>query len=288
MDYLLHIAVLISIYSILGISLELVVGETGLVSVMHAAFFGVGAYASALLATDLHWNFFFTVPAAMLFCALVALPVAVVFSRFRGDFYVLGTLGGSIIVYSIFLNWQTLTNGPLGVSAIPVPSLFGFSFHSVESYLMLSLVCAALVYLVALCIKRSSFGRVLHAIREDEQAIAIFGYATSYYKLVIFVIGAMLAAVAGALFAGYLTYIDPSSFTSDVSVFLIAIIILGGLGSLRGAILGAVILTVLPEALRFVGFPTEIAAQMRQVVYGLILILLMLYRPQGLLGSFRL
>ena len=110
----------------------------------------------------------------------------------------------------------------------------------------------------------SSFGRILKAIREDERAIQVFGYKTLYYKLTIFVIGAMMAAVAGSLYAAYITYIDPSTFTVNESIFIIAIIILGGLASLRGSLLGAVFLVLLPELLRFVGFPDEVAAQMRR------------------------
>ena len=128
----------------------------------------------------------------------------------------------------------------------------------------------------------------MKAIREDEKAIQIFGYKTLNYKLTVFVVGAMMAAAAGSLYAAYITYIDPSTFTVNESIFIIAIIILGGLASLRGSLIGAVFLILLPEFLRFVGFPDEIAAQMRQAVYGLLLILLMLYRPQGIVGEYKL
>jgi branched-chain amino acid transport system permease protein len=129
---------------------------------------------------------------------------------------------------------------------------------------------------------------VLKAIREDEQAIQVFGYHTSYYKLAIFVIGAAMASVAGGFFASYITFIDPSTFSLNESIFLLSIIILGGLANNRGAVLGAVFLILLPEILRFVGFPSDIAAQMRQVTYGLLLVILMLYRPQGLVGEYKL
>jgi branched-chain amino acid transport system permease protein len=145
-----------------------------------------------------------------------------------------------------------------------------------------------LVYLICRWITSSSFGRVLKAIREDEQAIQTFGYNTIYFKLTIFVIGAVLASLAGSLFASYITFIDPSTFTLNESIFILAIIILGGLANNKGAVLGAVVLILLPEVLRFVGFPSDIAAQMRQVIYGLILVLLMLYRPQGLVGEYKL
>jgi branched-chain amino acid transport system permease protein len=144
------------------------------------------------------------------------------------------------------------------------------------------------VYTIARFVVQSSFGRVLKAIREDEKAIQVFGYNTNVFKLVIFVLSAGMAAIAGSLFASYITFIDPSTFTLNESIFILAMIILGGLANIRGAVVGAVFLILLPEILRFVGFPTDIAAQMRQVVYGALLIGLMLYRPQGLLGEYKL
>ena len=288
MEYLIHIAILICIYSILSLSLNLVVGETGLLSIAHAAFYGIGAYTTALLLIATGMNFFFAVILGMIVAGVVALGIGLVLSRFRDDFYALGSLGFSVIVYSIFLNWQSVTHGPLGIPGIARPALFGFSFTNNFSFLILSLVILALVYGACRFITKSSLGRVLHAIREDEQMISIFGYSTTYYKLVVFIISAMLAAVAGALFASYITFIDPSSFTINESIFVLAIIILGGLSSHKGAVFGALALVILPEILRFVGFPTDTAAQMRQVTYGLILILLMLYRPQGFFGRYRL
>jgi branched-chain amino acid transport system permease protein len=288
MEYLIHIAILVCIYGILGLSLNLVVGEAGLLSVAQAAFYGIGAYAAALLMISFGINFFLAALLGMIAVGAVALPIGIVFARLREEYYAFGTIGFGVIAYSVMLNWQSLTHGPLGIPGIPRPVLFGFQFVDNLAYLALAAVALALTYGVSAFTTSSSFGRVLHAIREDEEAIAIFGYATHYYKLVVFVISAMLAAIAGALFASYITFIDPSSFTLNESIFILAIIILGGLSSGRGALLGAFLLIVLPEALRFVGFPSDIAAQMRQVVYGLILIFLMLYRPQGVLGKFRM
>ncbi|MBT6034005.1 MAG: branched-chain amino acid ABC transporter permease, partial [Candidatus Jacksonbacteria bacterium] len=125
-------------------------------------------------------------------------------------------------------------------------------------------------------------------IREDEKAIQVFGYNTQMYKLTIFVIGAVLASVAGSLYATYITFIDPTAFNVMESVFVLSIIILGGLANLKGSVIGALFLILLPELLRFVGFPSDVAAQMRQLVYGLLLVLLMLYRPQGLMGEYKL
>jgi len=288
MEYLIHLGILFAIYAILGISLDLVVGYTGLLSVTHAAFYGIGAYATAILLTGFGVNFFLSVVLGVVFASFVALLMGLVLSKFKGDYYALASFGFNIIVFSIFLNWQELTRGPLGIPGIAKPSLFGFEFSSNFSFLILALVFLLGIFLVARFVVNSSFGRVLKAIREDEEVIQVFGYRTLYYKLTIFVISAGMAGIAGALYASYISFVDPSSFALMESIFILAIIILGGLANLRGAVLGALFLILLPEALRFVGLPSDIAAQMRQVIYGLILVGLMLYRPQGLTGKYKL
>ncbi len=288
MDYLIHIFILISIYSILAVSLNLTVGFTGLLSITQAAFYGIGAYATAILLTTYGMNFFLSIVVGMIICAVVSFVIGYVLSRFDGDFFALGSFGFNIIVFSIFLNWQSLTRGPLGIPGISKPELFGIDFGNNLWFLALIVVFAVAIYFIAQFIVNSSFGRVLKAIREDEKAIQVFGYNTLFFKLTVFVIGAMMASVAGSFFASYITYVDPSSFALSESIFILAIIILGGLANNKGAVLGAICLIILPEVLRFVGFPTEIAAQMRQVVYGACLVLLMMYRPQGLFGEYKL
>ena len=288
MEYLIHLAILFAIYGILGISLNLVVGYTGLLSVTHAAFYGIGAYATAILLTSFGVNFFVSVIVAIVISSVAALLIGLILSKFDDDYYALASFGFNIIIFSVFLNWQELTRGPLGIPGISKPSFFDLDFSSNLSFLGLSLAILALIYFASSFIVNSSFGRVLKAIREDEKAIQVFGYNTLYYKLAIFVISAAMAAVAGSLFASYITFIDPSSFWLMESIFILAIVILGGLSNLKGSLLGALFLILLPEALRFVGLPNDIAAQMRQVIYGVILIVLMLYRPQGLAGEYKL
>jgi len=288
MEYVIHLAILFSIYAILGISLNLVVGYTGLLSITHAAFYGIGAYATAILLTQSGVGFLLSVVSGIILASIISFLIGAVLSKFDGDYYALGSFGFNIIVFSIFLNWQDVTRGPLGIPGISKPELLGIDFSSNLAFLILSLVFLALVYLASRFIVNSSFGRVLKAIREDEKAIQVFGYNTLYFKLTIFVLSAGMAAVAGSLFASYITFIDPSSFALMESVFILAIIILGGLANNKGAILGALFMILLPEILRFVGFPANIAAQTRQAVYGLILIGLMLYRPQGLIGEYKL
>jgi branched-chain amino acid transport system permease protein len=288
MEYLIHLAIICSIYSILAMSLNLVVGYTGLLSVTQAAFYGIGAYATAILMTTLGVNFFVAAIIGMALSAIIAIAIGLVLSKFDDDYYALVSLGFNIIVFSIFLNWDGLTRGPLGIPGIGRPTIGSFTFSSNAWFLLLSFVLAAATFGLCRSIVNSSFGRALKGIREDEKALRVFGYKTLPFKLAAFVFAATVAALAGSLFASYISFIDPSAFTFNESILILAIIILGGLANLRGSVIGAILLVLLPEALRFVGLPNDIAAQMRQVIYGVILIILMLYRPQGLLGEYKL
>ena len=180
MDYLTHLGILFAIYAILGISLNLVVGYTGLLSMTHAAFYGIGAYVTAIFLTQFCINFFLSVILGIAIAGIISLFIGVVLSRFKNDYYALASFGFNIIFFSIFLNWQSLTKGSLGIPGIAKPSLFGIDFSSNLSFLILSLVILFLIYLISRFIVNSSFGRVLKAIREDEKAIQIFGYNTPH------------------------------------------------------------------------------------------------------------
>lgn len=288
MEYLISIAIFVGIYAILGISLNLVVGYSGMLSVAQSAFYGVGAYATAIFMTRYHMDFFLTLILGIIFAGIVAALIALVLSRFRDDYLALASFGLNVIIFSFFLNVESVTRGPLGIPGISRPEILGLVLSDNFLFLAFVAVIVALIYGLSYILVNSSFGRVLRAIREDETAIQVYGYRAFNFKLTIFVIAAMMAAVAGSLFAVYISFIDPSSFSLNESIFILAIIILGGLASLRGAFWGALFLIFLPEVLRFIGFPSDVAAQMRQVTYGLILILLMIYRPQGLMGEYRL
>jgi len=287
-DYFIHLATIIGVWAILAVSLELVVGYAGLPSLAQIAFCGIGAYTVAVLSTVCGANFFVSILAAMLAAGVASFLIGIVLNKFRGDYYALGSLGFNVIIFSVFLNWDEVTNGPLGISGIFRPEFFGIDFYGGISFLILILLVLGIVFVISQFIVNSSFGRVLKAIREDEEVIQAFGYNTSFFKSVIFIISAAMAGAAGGLFASYYTFIDPTSFRMMQSVFVLAIIILGGLANLYGAIAGSAFLIILPEILRFSGFPTDTAAQMQQLVYGLILVLLMLFRPQGLIGEYKL
>lgn len=288
MEYLINLAVLFSIYSIVAISLNLLMGYTGLVSLAHIAFYGIGAYTTALLMTKAGFGFFPSMMSGMGLSALAALFIGSVLSRFRGDYYIIASVGFTVIVYNIFMNWRGVTNGAIGIFGVPRPTIGGVVLTSNLHFLMLCIVFLILALGLAQLIVSSSFGRALKTIREDEDVARVFGYRPLHYKLAIFVIAATMASMAGSLFASYLMFIDPSSFILPEAVFILAFVVLGGLADLRGTLLGAALLICLPEILRFTGFPHEIAAQMQKVIYGLLLIILMFVRPQGILGKFRI
>ena len=287
MSYLLHIAVMINIYVILSLSLNLVVGMGGMMSLCHAAFYGIGAYIGTLAMVNWGWSFFPAMILAVSGTALLSLVISIPSLRLKGDYFVLGSLGFQSIVFVILYNWIDLTRGPYGISGIPSPGIFGFEIRGLPIWFAFSTVIMLVCTVLIAVIMASPFGRTLKAIRDDEIAAGSLGKNVPWFKIRTFVLAAGFAAVAGMLFSGYMRYIDPTSFTIMESVFILSIIIIGGAGNLQGPIIGAVVLVVLPELLRFLGMPDAIAANMRQVIYGLAIILLIRWRPQGLLGNYK-
>jgi branched-chain amino acid transport system permease protein len=286
MEYLLHIFILIGIYVILSISLNLIAGYTGILSIAHAAFYGVGAYVAALMALKLQTPFLANVVCAIILAGLFGALVGVPSLRIRDDYFVIATFAFQVITFSVLNNWVSFTSGPMGLPGIPQPSIFGLQVSSHWRFLVLVAVFAVLVFLVARRIVESPFGRVLKAIREDEVFALAAGKNVAAYKVLVFVIGAAMASVAGTLYATYITFIDPTSFTVMESIFIISIVIIGGAGNLWGSVLGATVLVILPEALRFIGLPSSVAANVRQIIYGGLLVAFMMWRPQGFLGEY--
>lgn len=286
MLYLVHIAILAGIYSILSASLGLITGFCGLVSLCHASFFGIGAYTAGLLAVHHQSSFFLSITAAFWagasFGALVAIPSL----RVRKDFLVIATFSFQVIVYSMLNNWISLTGGPLGISGIPKPQLGFLNLSSDGTILILVAILMTAVFFVVNLIVRSPFGRVLRAIREDEVLARAAGKNVARYKLLVFMIGAGMAGMAGALYAHYISFIDPTSFTVMESIFILSIVIIGGVGSMWGPLVGACILISMPELLRLVGLPNAVASNVRQIIYGGALVAFMIWRPQGLLGEY--
>lgn len=288
MDLLTHITIIIAIYAILAMSLDLVVGYTGLLSLAHAAFFGIGAYAVAILTTRFEWNFFLTALLGALISACAALLMGLFLKTFKDDYYALASLGFNIIIYGIMLNAMPLTAGPLGIGAIPRPSFFGLSFDTNERFLVLILFCAAGTYFFMSSLVKKNAGLILRAIREDELLVSVLGFSAPLYKRIASILAAVFASFAGALFASYVSFIEPTTFAFTESVLILAMCIIGGLGTLKGSIFGAIALVFLPEILRFVGTSPEIIAPLRLGMYGFALVVLMRYRPQGIVGKFQI
>jgi branched-chain amino acid transport system permease protein len=286
MSYFLHVLVLISIYTILASSLNLLAGCTGMLSVAHAAFYGLGAYAGALAA--LHWSigFPFDLAVACGLGALVALVAALPSLRVHGDYFVLGTFALQMIVFNLLNNWTAVTGGAIGMGGIRSPSVFGISIASPLRYLCLAGPCAAVVVWVLMRISQSSYGKVIRAIRDDELLAETLGTDVHREKTIVFVLTAAMAAGAGSLYANYITFIAPSNFTVQESIFLLAIVIIGGAGNFLGSVIGAAVLVAVPELLRFFDVSSAAAANVRQIMYGALLVFVMIARPRGLLGEY--
>jgi branched-chain amino acid transport system permease protein len=287
LEYVFHIVVIASIYTVLAVSLDLVAGHTGMLSLAHAAFYGIGAYITALLAVTIGTPFYAGIPVGMAVAGTASILVSVPGARLRGDYFAIATLGFQVIVWSLFNNWVSVTRGPLGIPGIPQMRLFGWTFASPISFAVLTCVIAIVSYALVTRIVSSPFGRVLRAIREDEDFVLSLGRNPVYFKVVTFAFSAALAAAAGGLYAYYVTFIDPTSFTVMESILILSMVIIGGAGSRWGPLVGAVILVAFPEVLRFVGLPSSVAASLRQIFYGSMLIGMMMFRPNGLMGHYK-
>jgi len=285
--YFIHLLILIGIYLILAISLQLSIGFTGLFNLGHIAFFAIGAYVSALLALSgipFLICFLFAGIFAMLFGFLISIPTA----KLKGDYFALATLAFTFVVYTIILNWTSLTRGPLGLPGIPKPIIFGINFTSNFNFMILTAIIALVSYYIIKKIVTSPFGKALEATRDDELATRTLGKNTLKIKSISLAVSAFFAGIAGSVYASYITFIDPSSFTIMQLIPILCIVIIGGLASLKGTAIATVFLVLLPEPLRFIGFPSSVVGPARQIIYALILLLILIYKPKGFYGKVEL
>lgn len=277
--YLIRIMTMICLYSILALSLNLLTGYTGLVSIGHSAFCAIGGYTSSLLSLYLGLPWFITAIFAMIMAGLVGLLVAAPTSRLSGSYLTIATLGFGEIVKMVALNWQSLTGGPLGVNHIERPVFFGITLTTFNGgFFYLIVILTFLVTLAIYRIVHSKMGRAFMAIRDDSLVATLMGVDVSKYKMKSFVIAASIAGLAGAFYVHFVRFLDPNTFNFDISIIIISIVILGGSGSIPGMFLGSVLLISFPEILRF-------ASEFRFIIYGLILVLMMRFKPSGFLGG---
>jgi branched-chain amino acid transport system permease protein len=286
MEYFIYIGTLIALYATLTISLNLLVGFTGLISVAQAGIYGVGAYVTALLALHITHDLLISFVLASISGVLVSLIVALPSLRLKNEYFLIATMGFQAIIFGLFMNLE-ITGGASGLYGVPHPTLFGHTIRTGWEKLLLAVVLAATCYLLALRISNAPFGRLLRAVREDQVAVASFGKSVFRIKLSVFVFSAVFAAAAGTIYVYSLTALDPVAFALDESIFIITLVIVGGTGSLSGSVLSVAVLILLPETFKFLAIPEAIAPQLRQVLYGLLLVFFTRYRRQGLIGEYR-
>ena len=277
-DYFLDITVLVGIYIILALGLNIVVGFAGLLNLGFVAFYAIGAYSYALLNTKFGLGFWTALPVSVGLSTIAGFLLAVPALRLRGDYLAIVTLGFGEITRLILNNWDSLTKGPNGISGISVPGFLSLSLETLSYFYYLVLFFVLLTFFVTKRVYASRIGRAWVAIREDEIASSMMGINITVYKLYAFAFGAFWAGLAGTVFAAKMRFVSPESFTFMESVLILCMVILGGLGSIRGVVLGAFILVLLPEMLR------EIQLY-RMLALGAGLVLLMVFRPQGLFGG---
>ncbi len=286
MEYIALILVLICIYCILSLSLDLLVGHLGLLSMAQAGIAGIGSYCTGIIAIEQGFPFLLTVPLVAGATSALSVLVSIPTLRLHDDYYAIGTFGCQVILFSIFNNWIAITNGPLGLPNIPHPRILAWMVDTTSEYLILTSSILAICCLLVHLITNSPLGRVLHAIREDEVLAKSMGHNVVSIKVGIAALSAALAAMAGSLYAHFVTFVHPSNFSVTESILVLSMVILGGAASIRGPIIGASVLIVLPEILRSVGIPSSIAANVREIVYGIALVMMMAWRPHGLVGRY--
>ena len=288
MDYILHIAIMFNIYILLVLSTNVTI-MSNLFTLCQAAFYGIGAYIGTFFLMKFNVSFLLIAVSVMFGAGLLSTIITFASVKLRGDYFILATLGFQMIVYTVLYNWTSVTKGSHGIAGIPGIRLFGqFEIPGLWGYLILSSVLAVIVIVTFAGLKKSPYGRVLRSIRCDELSLAALGRNVSFAKGTAFFISSAIAALAGVLYAAYTSYIDPTSFNLSESLFIITALFIGGIGNVKGPVFGALFVVVFPELLRLLGLPEDIRANLRQVIYGLTLVLIIFVRPQGLLGQEKL
>ncbi len=285
MDFLYSYLIFAEIYVLLGLSTNLLVGVVGIFSVSQAAVFGVGAYivADFLLSGTLGFIPALLIAAAC--CVLLNVLVTLPSLRVAGDYFVVTSFGIQLLATAAFVNWTEGTGGANGLPGIPPADVFGFALSDTRQYLALTTIVAVLGGISFWLIMRAPFGRLLRAIREDELAVAAAGKGVLRAKVEAAALAGAFGGIAGGLYATFLSFIDPFSFDLDASILLLTMIVVGGARTLGGSILGPFLLLALPQALTLVAIPNALAAPLRQLIYGVLLMAFALFRPQGLLGE---
>lgn len=276
--YFLRIATVALMYVMMTLSMNLLTGFGGMMSLGHAAFWGIGSYTAAILSTRFGFGTGATMLCAAVITGIFGLLLGLPVLKLKSFYLTVVTLGFCEIIRLVELNWTSLTRGSLGINNIPYPNFFGISLNNRQAIYYLMLVLVILTVFVVYSIVHSRIGKAITAVRDDELAASAMGVNVVRYKVMVFIISAVIMGIAGAFYAHYIHYIDPSLFTTSTSMNLLLMAIAGGLGSIPGSVLGAIVLTVLPELIRFL-------QEYRNLIYGILIVLIMLLKPSGLLGN---
>ena len=274
-SYHLQLLTFIGINTLLALGLNMLMGYAGQISLGHAAFYGLGAYTSAVLSATMNWSPWLALLAAIVLTTLVAFLVALPMLKLSGYYLGMGTLGFGMIVFILIRQWSTVTGGDSGLVGIPSLSLGPLSLASGKAYFYLVWAVVLMCFVICERIVDSRVGRALRAIHDGEHVAAAMGIDTSRLKVGVFVLSAVFAALAGFLYAHLVSFISPNSFDFLVSVRIVTMVVIGGMASIWGSLLGASLLTLLPEWL-------HVFTDYEMVVYGLILMTIMIFLPQGL------
>jgi branched-chain amino acid transport system permease protein len=284
-SFLTHILVLCSIYVILAVGCNLILGYGGMIQMGHGAFVAIGAYAAAILSTRTSIPWIPELLISMALASIVGLVLAWSMVPLSPDFFSLATFGFTIVVVTVLMNWISLTRGAAGIPGIRGVALGILDIRQGGGFLVLAgILAAASMWFVYLLI-RSSFGRALKAMRDEEVGFEATGRSAARAKVYSYGLGAMLAGLGGNLYAHYISYIDPNSVGMDLSFLILTMVVIGGVGTFSGPIVGTLLLVVFPETLRFLGLPASVGGLIRQGLYGLLLVLILFFRPAGLVGG---
>jgi len=277
-SYFIHIFISIGLYIILSLSLNLVTGFTGQLALGHAAFYGIGAYTSALLLLRFNVSYWLALVLSAVITGIFGFLLGLPALRLKGDYLGIVTLGFGEIVRLVFVNWYSLTRGPLGLPGIPAPKIGPYIFDSRIPFYYLIFGLAAFTVFFMHRLVNSGVGMAMITVKEDEIAAESIGIYPIKYKLLAFSLGAAFAGIAGSFYASYISFISPDTFLYMDSVTILAMVVLGGLGSIPGSIIGATVLVIVPELLRFM-------TNYRMLLYGALMVFMMIYRPQGFWGA---
>lgn len=283
--YLVNLATLMVIFGILSSSMNVLLGYGGIFSVAHAAFMGLGAYAAAQVALLVTPDILLACLAAVLVTALFSVCLALPSLRVRDEYFIVASLGLQMVAVTVFSDAQALTGGIGGLSGIPRAELLGIPLGGGFGFLAFCVVVLLALLTIVYLLMHGSFGRALMAMRDNEAAAQALGKNIPVLKTLSTVLGCTMAGIAGALFAFNLQFVNAESFTVHQSMLIVAMVVIGGIGTFSGPLVGAMLLLLLPSALSFIpGLPAEDVGAVQQLIYGLLMVVLMLFRPGGLTG----